>query len=308
MQVIDVSSWTLDEIYGSYPEGAREKRAIFPPTASLVPDFILPTRRYLYKRSHKYYPDQFWAEVVAYRVGRLLGVEVPPAYAACNSAEGHCGALIEWFYEDGKASFVAGGQYMQRMMPEFDRRKGELHNLQAVRSLGRFFSRIGGLTHDWTVWWHEAALFDALIGNSDRHQDNWGILIRKRKGIAQYALSPLFDNGTSLGHELLTTKVATWADDRYDFYIRRGRHHLRWSREDEKSCQHLDMLCRMQDEAGGSIPGLRQKLENFDIGILEAELSKLCQMEMLMPMTVDRKNLYIRLIALRRKRILEALK
>lgn len=308
MKVIDVSTWTLDEVYGSYPEGAREKRAFFPPTAHPVPGFILPTRRYLYKRSHKYYPDQFWAEIVAYRAGNLLGVNVPPAYAACNTVEGHCGALIEWFYEDGKASFVAGGQYMQRLMPEFDRRKGELHNFQSIKTLGRFFTKIGGLDHDWTAWWHDAVLFDALIGNSDRHQDNWGVLMRKRKGLAQYALSPLFDNGTSLGHELFTDRTKLWGDERYEFYIRRGKHHLRWAKEDEKSCQHLDLLCRMQDAAGGSIPGARTKLLKFDVAKFEDELDELCRVEMLVPMTIERKNLYIRLVSLRRERILEALR
>ena len=291
---IDVTGWTLDEIFGEYPEGARPKRAYFPPGDSALPDFIRPTRRYLYKRSDRKYPDQFWGEIAAYRVGCILGVEVPPAYAACHTKDGNCGALIEWFYEDGKASFVAGGQYMQRMMPEFDRKKGELHNFQSIRALGRLF----GI----------AALFDALIGNSDRHQDNWGVLIQKQKNKTKIKLSPLFDNGTSLGHEYFTENIQDWKDERYQSYIRRGTHHLRWDKSDAKKCQHLELLVKLQANAGGSLPKLRQKLVDFDMRKLEEELDELCHLEMLTPLTYERKNLYIRLVALRRERILEALK
>jgi hypothetical protein len=34
--------------------------------------------------------------------------------------------------------------------------------------------------------------FDALIGNTDRHHENWGLINNER-------LSPLYDNGISLG-------------------------------------------------------------------------------------------------------------
>lgn len=37
-------------------------------------------------------------------------------------------------------------------------------------------------------------VFDALVGETDRHAENWGITKRKTK----YKLSPLYDNGTNL--------------------------------------------------------------------------------------------------------------
>ena len=109
---IDVADWQLDDLFSSYPEGARSKNAFFAPEP--VPfDFIKAGRRYMFKKSVKRYPDQYWGEVVAYQVGDMLGVTVPPAYAAFNSKNGQSGALIEWFYEDGQASLVSGGNYMQ---------------------------------------------------------------------------------------------------------------------------------------------------------------------------------------------------
>ena len=45
-------------------------------------------------------------------------------------------------------------------------------------------------------------LFDCLIGNSDRHHSNWGVVPYIKKGDTQYhicsKLSPLYDNCSSL--------------------------------------------------------------------------------------------------------------
>lgn len=46
-------------------------------------------------------------------------------------------------------------------------------------------------------------LFDAWIGNTDRHHENWAVL---RRGDAR-ELAPTFDHATSLGRELPVTKV-----------------------------------------------------------------------------------------------------
>jgi len=70
---IDISSWREDEEFFRYPEGARVKRAVFP-----VGDdnqFLRPERRHLFKKSRRAFPDQYWAEVVAYHVGSNLGVD-----------------------------------------------------------------------------------------------------------------------------------------------------------------------------------------------------------------------------------------
>lgn len=49
--------------------------------------------------------------------------------------------------------------------------------------------------------WIEMILFDYLIGNTDRHQNNWAFLIKlrdKEKENPQYRFCPLYDNGSSL--------------------------------------------------------------------------------------------------------------
>lgn len=302
-----MANWVDDEIYFNYPEGARSKNAFFPPKLG-APEFILPKRRYLYKRSDKKYPDQFWGEVVAYQIGGLLGVHVPPAYAAFNSVAGDCGALIEWFYEDGKAEFIPGGQYMQRIMPEFDRKRGELHNFHSVTTLCRLLSLFKSMTEPWEQTWADTFMFDALIGNTDRHQDNWGCLSITRKNHPPIlTLAPLFDNGTSLGHERFPKHLLTWTDAKYAQYVTKGTHHIKWAKEDVRNCGHVQLLQKMVAEYPSVLPSLKEKIDNFDVGALTTSLNHLCELPLSIPLTQDRKNLYIKLLKIRKINIQLAL-
>jgi hypothetical protein len=45
--------------------------------------------------------------------------------------------------------------------------------------LMRAFSFQNPLKTNWQQWWVDALLFDALIGNTDRHQDNWGVTVQR---------------------------------------------------------------------------------------------------------------------------------
>ena len=52
----------------------------------------------------------------------------------------------------------------------------------------------------------EYLVLDAVIGNTDRHHENWGIL-RQRRGNVWYGfVAPSFDHASSLGRELLDSR------------------------------------------------------------------------------------------------------
>jgi hypothetical protein len=245
LRAFDVAQWEVDAEFGVFPQGARAKDAVFAPTPPPEP-VLVGGKRYLFKRSKRSYPDQFWGEVIAYRVGCLMGLHVPPAFAAFNSRTGHSGALIEWFYRDGAELFALGGDFMQMLRPDFDRDRGTQHNLQDVERLMRALVHTGALGQNWRQWWAEALLFDALIGNSDRHQDNWGLIFesigRQPPHMPSCRLAPLFDNGTSLGHERYPDRVAGWTAARLDQYIERGTHHIKSSLDSHRIQGHLELL------------------------------------------------------------------
>jgi len=49
-------------------------------------------------------------------------------------------------------------------------------------------------------------LFDAFIGQTDRHEENWGIIISKSSD-NNMELAPIYDNASSLGRNLLPDKI-----------------------------------------------------------------------------------------------------
>jgi hypothetical protein len=300
---IDVASWKLDEDFGIYPEGKRAKEARFAP-ADGIDQVIIPGRRYLFKRSRKAYPEQYWAEVVAYRIGCEMGVEVPPAFAAWNSDTGICGALIEWFFTDGHEASLLGGDFLQKIHPDFDRGKGSAHNVQDNANVMRALSIGAGLTTNWRRWWAGAVVFDALIGNTDRHQDNWSVVFGLANGkTTGCRLSPYFDNGTSLGSELDLNRVGGWSDEQVDRYISRGTHHIRWRTSGAPSeliaCSHVDLVRRvltLWPQVRGEIAELLASLTQQR---LEWALGDLTSMELPVPLSAQRMEFVIRLLARR---------
>lgn len=303
---IDVAGWKEDDDYEPYPEGARAKSAYFPPQGISLP-FINPSRRYLFKRSEDRYPVQFWSEIAAYHVGCLLDVRVPPALPAINSYQGHCGALIEWFYEDGKALWVPGGSYMQKQIKGFDPKRGKLHNFHSVRVVFRALQIDGRMSPAWMEDWTRVLLFDALCGNTDRHQDNWGVVFDQEKAPPSALLSPAYDNGTSLGYQLSEESAGGWHKDDFLRFICRGRHHIRWSLTDTAKLGHIELISRLADAGLANRDTMLSLLNGFELNILRENLEKLSALPMPIALTAWRTGLICTLVETRQNLLIEAL-
>lgn len=227
--LIFVDDWEAnDESGGVYPEGARDKKRLRSPEADH--QYIKPNWYYLFKESDRRYPDQFLVEILAYHLGRMLKISVPPAYPAYSKKENKFAALIEWFYSDddikhNKCEFNSGSSYFVKKFAEFDIKKGSQHNIED-------FIKITKPIFQEKYWYQEfsAMIFlDMFIGNTDRHQDNWGVLVNNTNGTSRFA--PWFDNGTSLGCERHLKDTANWTDEQIRKYINNGKFHFRVSQE-----------------------------------------------------------------------------
>lgn len=307
-EAIDIASWEADAEFSIYPQGARSKQAVFAPDG--VPGFLLPGRRYLFKESQPKYPDQYLTEVAAYRIGRLIDVNVPPAFAAFDSRTGVCGALIQWFYTDGVERFVWAGDLLQNIRPTFDRKKGRDHNLKDISKL-LLGMRIAGALHaseDWRQWWAEALLLDALLGNTDRHQDNWGFLYAQELGGTndRARLCPYFDNGTSMGHERFTNLVSGWTDDQLDRYIAKGTHHVRWEHGGVR-LNHCELLRKALLIWPRTRPAIELKASAIAAPDLAVAVESLTQLNLPVPMSPQRSAFMLRLLTRRLAHIKDSL-
>ncbi len=299
-EAVDISNWKKDDEFGIYPEGARDKTLLHSPVSSAY-EFLIPNHRYLYKYAFGRHPDQFWTEIIAYQVGCFLDVPVPPAFIAFDENDNSCGALIEWFLnypEQPEERFVPGGDIMMNLIPNFDRKKGQQHNFTTVENhlnLLATFKKVA--MADWLTYWCDMLLFDALIGNTDRHQDNWGLLWQSSNEKLKVRMTPVFDNGTSLGYEILERSMDDfYKPDHLQKYINRGCHHIRWQLHDEYPAHHIELLELLVSKYPAIASRIKNKLKAFDMNSLRAIITNSTKFEIRIPLTEKRAEFVCHLI------------
>jgi hypothetical protein len=238
--IITIDDWLpAGEYEGMYPKGARDKSCFISPDH--LPEeyrFLKTGHYYLFKESNERYPWQFWIEIIAYRLGRFMNIEVPPVYIGFKNGEKKYGALIEWFYDD-ECSYIDGSMVMKSRIENYDTKKGTQHNLETI--LDSVEKQAVFVEH-----WGKVLLFDSIIGNNDRHQDNWGI-VYKKVGIAfqDIHFSPAFDNGTSMGNEILEDNFENFNDrNRLNKYLLgdKAKHHMKYNLQDTGVYNFTDFM------------------------------------------------------------------
>lgn len=251
-QIVDIASWKADEESPIFPVGSKPKRLVRCPNPAPFP-FLIRGHRYLYKTAQDWRSQQSWSEVLAYEISRELKLNVPPAFIAVDSSDGSVGVLIEFFYgypdDVAPPQLLHGTDLLQRMRrgrsydPTIDRPHSIQMNIRVASTVGAPAP---------AEWWAQAVAFDALIGNVDRHPQNWGFLVsRIEPEKVEMELTPIFDNGTSLGYERTDADlVEAWSPDKLIAYIKRGRHHCSWRTDSTTGEQHAQ-LCK--DVASHSI-------------------------------------------------------
>jgi len=292
---------------GVFPKGARDKNVIIAPAPAPF-SFVIGGHRYLFKQSVKRHPIQFWIELVAYRLGVLVGVSVPPAFVAYEPIVGTYGALIEWFYGhpgSQPTTYYDGGVYMMRLIRDYDLKYGEKHNFLTIAQLfEQTLPRDQINSGTWRIDLAKILAFDALIGNTDRHHDNWGILLTQSTDGIIASLSPAFDNGTSMGYEIFEENFHKFnTEEKLMHYIGKGTHHLRWHQDDTARMSHSELLVKLVR----TYPDLKEAVLScliFDEKEAVELLFGLCNFDIAVPFTAERAKFCLKLL-FRRREVLE---
>ena len=299
-EIVDVAGWEVDPDNPHFPEGRQPKLLLIAPRDPLFP-FIIPGHRYLFKKPAGWQINQIWSEVIAYELSKVSTPRVPPAFLAVDSATGEPGVLIEFFYgyrDEPEKRLVPGSDYLHSWLSgHYDRKWGRPHqvrqNLTICRSEG---------IPDYFQWWFEAFAYDALIGNPDRHPDNWGILFEYSNGRRNRAeMAPLFDNGSSLAYEIPEDRLA-----RFDLgrYMSRGRHHCALDAGANRGALFME-LCEgllAYHRAGSLQPGIM--LPYTDV-VIDGILAWCQGMDYIVALSAERADLLRVLLRARRDQLRE---
>lgn len=298
MDVVDVTNWDVDREHEIFPVGARDKVMLWSPNEEISSQ-VKTNWPHLFKESTRSCPEQFWAEIISFQIAVQIGIDVPIALPAIRLVDGNivCGALISWFYDPESERYVHAQDFFQQINPDFDSKRGTQHNLVDMITICRLLKMNADLQTDYKQWLADMALFDAFIGNTDRHQENWGVIFKVNHCI----LSPLFDNGTSLGFDKPVTRTAQWNDEKFSTYIHNGHHHLRGKRETPNERIPLFKLIEMLKIAESDMERLNDKFAQIDLHVISTQIESLTHIDIPQRLSNERYNWIMRNINYRYK-------
>ena len=88
-------------------------------------------------------------------------------------------------------------------------------------------------------------VLDAVIGNTDRHHENWGLLLKRTETGWNGRVAPSFDHASSLGRELQdSARDRILQQRRVGRYAERGRGGIYWSEGDTRGPSPLELARR----------------------------------------------------------------
>jgi hypothetical protein len=156
--------------------------------------------RWLFKYSRPQ-TGEHWSEKVAAEIGAQLGI--PVARVELAMCDGLPGACSQSFLSD-ESALVHGNELLQEVdqtYPVTQLRGVSKHTVDAVlEQLSNVDPPIGSpSTLSAADCFVGYLLLDALIGNGDRHHENWAVI----HDTASRRLAPSYDHASSLGRELL---------------------------------------------------------------------------------------------------------
>ena len=175
---------------------------------------------------------QHWAEKIVAEIACLVRVSHARVELAVYGEQR--GSVTESFLI-GQKEMIHGNQLLTDAVSGYDPGR-------------RFHQSSHTIEHIWTALEHtfgdpqtereaksriaEYLVLDAVIGNTDRHHENWGIL-RERHGRGwRHAVAPSFDHASSLGRELRDERRdRLMTEHRVGSYLEQGRGAIFWSTE-----------------------------------------------------------------------------
>ena len=205
---------------------------------------------------------EHWAEKVAAEVAGWLGI--PHGRVELAVFEGRRGSVTKSFVSEGE-ELVHGNQVLAGTVGNYDPTATFRHSDHTLENIWRGLDSIfeaKEAAREAKLQFAEYLVLDALIGNVDRHHENWGLIRERAEDGWRESLAPSFDHATSLGRELSDEKRdGRLTENRVAEYVEKGRGAIYWSPENTRAPSPL----RLVHLAFNSYPDLLLSVvENLD--------------------------------------------
>ena len=231
--------------------------------------------RWLFK-----YPRQgageHWAEKIAEKVASVL--RVAHARVELEQFGDRRGSVTESFSRGGRVLYH-GNQLLERVVYDYDPDKKFHQSHHTLNNILEVMDDVFLDTKSAVLAKNRIAQYmvlDALIGNTDRHHENWGILRRRVGGGWKGFIAPSFDCASSLGRELSDARRnRLLEEDRVGDYAERGRGAVYWSGDEPRGPSPLALVRQSIRHYPDLFRPALAKLENVDRTLLSALVNRI---------------------------------
>lgn len=182
---------------------------------------------------------EHWAEKIVAEVADAAGIE--HAIVELAQFQNNRGSITESFVQQG-VILRHGNQILETHVPGYTsaekRFKQSQHTLENIWEVMKNASEARLAIAEYTV-------LDALIGNTDRHHENWGALLWRGKNNWEWRVAPSFDHASSLGRELTDERRNELLEqNRVGGYVEKGHGGIYWSQDERRGPSPLELVRR----------------------------------------------------------------
>ncbi len=205
--------------------------------------------RYIAKTGHKWYPIESITELLLNRLGIIFGLRMAESRVA--RIGGQLRFLSRYFLNPEKEELVHGADILAgylnespHYVEEVDEQKltRDLFTLQVIEDAvaNLFLYQKDEIMHDLV----KLIIYDALVGNNDRHFFNWGV-VRSIENRYQPRFSPIYDTARGLfwnySESRLTdiVEINKTTDNHIKKYCNSSRPKIGWEGEKDPNHFHL---------------------------------------------------------------------
>lgn len=224
-----------------------------------------PPSRWLFKYP-KANTGEHWAEKIAAEIASLIDIECAEVELATFGTEQ--GSISRAFTDIGE-ELVHGNQMLARIIHDYDLEATFHHSSHTLENILKVMERV--FVNNEAVLKAkcriaEYVILDGLIGNVDRHHENWGILRRQVNNHWEGFVAPSFDHASSLGRELQDIKRDMYlAENRVGNYAEKGRGAIYWSDDSKRGPSPLELVRKAVSAYPGIFLPVKNKLEKLDV-------------------------------------------
>lgn len=207
---------------------------------------------------------EHWAEKIAAEIAAALDVMHAQVELARSGTD--CGSATKSFARQRPRALYHGNQLLARVFSGYDPEKtfkNSSHTLENIwQALDRIF-RVASRQAKRRL--AEYTVLDALVGNTDRHHENWGLLRRFVGGRWKWFVAPSYDHASSLGRELSDAHRDTLlAEGGVGRYSEKARGGIYWSEADRRAPSPLKLVRRAYGRYPELFAAALKKVEVFD--------------------------------------------